>query len=199
MNRIAWIKSQLTQLKQETDANQRLRWGIFLIAAIALFYLSLVLDDVQEKMLTDFSKLTLQKMELVDLEPNSIWRQRVILETQSLDEKETAIWKAESEALIRAQLQSRITDQAKTTDLSTFNMRVGSFQPHGALDDVSVVRLELDAVYTEDKVLDFIDALESSSPLLKMESMSLRIGKKNNRAKMMVLAYVKSMKSSGAQ
>lgn len=199
MNRITWIKSQLTQLKQETDANQRLRWGIFLIAAIALFYLSLVLDDVQEKMLTDFSKLTLQKMELVDLEPNSIWRQRVILETRSLDEKETAIWKAESEALIRAQLQSRITDQAKTTDLSTFNMRVGSFQPHGALDDVSVVRLELDAVYTEDKVLDFIEALESNSPLLKMESMSLRIGKKNNRAKMMVLAYVKSMKSSGAQ
>ncbi len=199
MSRITWFKNQLAQVKQETDANQRLRWGIFLIVAITLFYLTLVLDDIQEELLADYSKLTLQKMELVDLEPNSVWQQRVIEEKQSLDEKEIAVWKAESESLIRAHLQSSIIDYAESTGMFSFNMRVGSFQPHAELESVSMVRLEFDAVYEEDKVLDFVNALESSAPLLKMESMSLRVGKKNNRAKMMILAYVKPVTGSDSR
>ncbi len=54
MSRITWFKNQLAQVKQETDANQRLRWGIFLIVAITLFYLTLVLDDIQEELLADY-------------------------------------------------------------------------------------------------------------------------------------------------
>ena len=192
MNSAAWFTDQFSSLKKDAETNQRLRWGIFLIVLLTLFYIALVLDDQQVEMMSEYQHLTLQKLELADLEPHAIWQQRATDEEKSLAEKEIAIWAAGSEALVRARIQSAITDHAEATELVSFNMRVGSFQPHIELSDISTIRLEFNAVYLADNILDFVSALESSTPLLKMESMSLRVGKKNNRARLMILAYVKT-------
>ncbi len=184
---MTWLQRQYLHFKQDFLANQRLRLGIFVIAVLALIYLFLVLDDMQDVLLADFHKLSSQQHELISLEPHDVWQQRVSEQAVHLEKNQIAIWQADSEGLARANLQSRITQYAEMSDLRSFNMRVGSFQPHGDLEGVETVILELDAAYVSDRVLDFINALESSTPLLKIERISIRNGTRNNRAKITIL------------
>ena len=198
MNWMDWPKRQLAQFAQETKTNQRLRWGLFAIGVLALLYITLVLDDLQENLLTDHGELSLQKTELITLEPEAVWQQRVSHEKRSLEEQEIVVWQAASEALARANLQSSINGYAESAGLQVINLQVGSFQPHAELAGVSLVRLEVSGAYADDDVLDFIGALESSAPMLRIVRTTLTTGRRRNRATMMILAYFTPEPNSGS-
>lgn len=179
----------IAQLRVEIEANQRLRWGLFLIVAITGLYLALVLDDIQIELNAEHESLVRHYGELISLEPEEYWQDKLALEEKTLEQKEIVVWKASSEALARANMQSKISTFAQLASLQKFKLNVGSFQPHAKLKNISVVRFELDAGYTEDKVLDFINALESNIPIFNVARMTLRTGTKRSRVTMLIYAF----------
>ncbi|MBL4679227.1 MAG: hypothetical protein JKY88_00725 [Pseudomonadales bacterium] len=187
----------LAQFRVEIVANQRLRWGLFLIAVIAGFYFVLVVDDYRVELNAEFDSLNMRNDELLSLESESVWRERMIIEENALKEMEVATWQAESESLVRAEMQSTISSFAQKAGLEKFNLKVGSFQPHPVLSDVSVVRFELDAAFTDDSMLDFVSDLESNTPIFKVSSMTVRSGTKRSRLQMMILAYYNTRPANG--
>ena len=84
---MTWLQRQYLHFKQDFSANQRLRLGIFVIAVLALIYLFLVLDDMQDVLLADFHKLSSQQHELISLEPHDVWQQRVSEQAVHLEKR----------------------------------------------------------------------------------------------------------------
>jgi hypothetical protein len=185
------------QFRVEVAANQRLRWGLFLIATLTGLYVVLVIDDYRVELNAEFDNLNRRHGELLSLESESVWRDRLLLEESALKNMEVVTWQAESESLVRAELQSTISNFAQKARLEKFNLKVGSFQPHAILENVSVVRFELDAAYTEDKMLDFVAYLESSTPIFKVSDMTIRSGTQRSRLQMVIFTYVNTRAVGG--
>jgi len=186
------LMQQLAQFKMEIGENQRLRWGLFLIAAISGLYITLVLDDFQMELRAEYDNLVRQQGEIATLEPEKVWYDRAIREETELNKKEGAVWRAESEALARVNMQSKISNFAQQANLQKFNLKVGSFQPHAKLAGISVIRFELDAAYTDDNMLDFVNALESNMPLFNVARLVLRQGTQRSRVTMVIYAFYKA-------
>jgi hypothetical protein len=159
----------------------------------------LVIDDYRVELNAEFDDLNRRHGELLSLESESVWRDRMLLEESALKNMEVVTWLAESESLVRAELQSTISNYAQKAGLENFNLKVGSFQPHDILENVSVVRFELDAAYTEDKMLDFVAYLESNTPIFKVADMTIRSGTQRSRLQMVIFTYVSTRAVGGSE
>ena len=180
---------QLSMLAREFRQNQRLRWGVYLAGMLVAIYLILVLDDYQNSLIAEYHRKAMTRSELASIAPEEVWRDRIGRESGELDIREASVWRAPTPALGRANLQSTITEFAELSGLDGFSLKVGSFQPLEGLDGVSTVRMELEAAYVDDRVLDFLGRLEANSPRFRIERLRLRKGTRNNRMQMVILAY----------
>ena len=180
------VMQQFKQFQLELSANQRLRWGVFLILVIAIVYIVLVLDDERTALMSSYNQLARERTELTSLEPENIWNERVLSEQGALEQSSKVVWRALSEAQARAGLQSHLSALADNTGIKNFKLRVGSFQLHPTIDKVSTVRFEIEGAYLDDKMLDFINALESNMPVYKIDRLSLITARQQNQLSMTV-------------
>ena len=136
------------RLAAEVAGNARLRWGVWLILAIALFYCILIQSDrvaaVHDEYVAETDRMMKTEMILRDRQD---WPQLLEAERETYRELLAMFWQAETAGLAQAKLQAALTGVIDSLDLRKPRIRSGASQPVPDLPAVWRVQTRLDGGY----------------------------------------------------
>ena len=120
----------LAPLAAEFAGNARLRWGVWLMLGIALFYCILVQSDRVAVVHDDYVAETehMVKAETI-LRDRQDWPQLLEAERETYRERVAGFWQAETTGLAQAKLQAALADVIDGFDLRKPRIRSGGSQP----------------------------------------------------------------------
>lgn len=109
------------QFNEQLQANQRLRWMIWGIAYIFIFYFSLVLSDWRQEQNQMVEQLQRTSVRLDQLKHQTEWPERWVQEKVVAEKLRVKLWETQSEGLAEADVQNYL--RKLMTDHSAQNYR----------------------------------------------------------------------------
>ncbi|MDR7088702.1 hypothetical protein [Cellvibrio fibrivorans] len=94
------------QLNEQLQANQRLRWMVWGIAYIVIFYFSLVLSEWRQEHSQEVEQLQRTSARLDQLKHQTQWPERLEQEKAVAEQLRTKLWETQSEGLADADVQN---------------------------------------------------------------------------------------------
>jgi hypothetical protein len=94
------------QFQEQLQANQRLRWLLWSVVYIVLFYMGLVLNDLRQSHNDTVAQLQRTSIKLDQLEHQTQWPERWQHEQSIGETLRAKLWEAQSENLAEADLQN---------------------------------------------------------------------------------------------
>ena len=174
---------EMTQLLQELDAevrrNDRVRWGLWAILTILLFYVVLVLADVNSELKSKYQAATTKLADVNGVATQDQWVERAHLTTAVRAELMDRLWQSRSEGLAQAMFQTWLDQQMTGFKLSELRTQMLPVEPIGGRLDLWKVTARLQGEVNLSALQRFIFRLENNAQVVVVESMTLR----NQRAK----------------
>jgi hypothetical protein len=94
------------QFNEQLQSNQRLRWMLWGIAYIVIFYLSLVLSDWRQEQNQKVEQLQRTSVRLDQLKNQTQWPERWEQEKAAAEKFRAKLWETQSEGLAEADVQN---------------------------------------------------------------------------------------------
>ena len=181
----------LARLAAEVAGNARLRWGVWLILAIALFYCILIQSDrvaaVHDEYVAETDRMMKTEMILRDRQD---WPQLLEAERATYRELLAMFWQAETAGLAQAKLQAALTGVIDGFDLRKPRIRSGGSQPVPDLPAVWRVQARLDGGYRLGTEPQILHALATYPKKLIVDRLDLRQrGQRNSHVALILSAY----------
>ena len=168
------LRQALRPLAAELAGNARLRWGVWLIAGIVLFWCILVQSDrlaaVHEEYAAEAGRLARAEVLLARRD----WPVLLEAEREVHRALEAAFWQAETEGLAQAKLQAALAETLEGLELERPLIRSGVSQPVPGLPGIWRVQTRLDAAYRPGTELRMLHALATHSKKLVVDRLELR-------------------------
>lgn len=115
----AWL-----QLQAQWQANQRLRWMLWGIAYIFLFYFGLTLSEWRQERNQHIEQLQRTSVKLERLKTQTQWPERWQQEKELAEKLNAKLWTAESSSLAEADLQNYIRRVMVTLEAQNLRLRL---------------------------------------------------------------------------
>ena len=181
------LSRQFNRFQEELEQNNRLRWGVLIILLLAVVWLLLVLSDLNREIRLDRQQYVDTLHDLGQIEEEQVWRQRLSLAQHDRQSLHAQLWSAPSDGLLVAELQTALRRMMDESGLRSVNIQVGSAQPLTSPQGGRVIRARIRAGFEDNRMLDLIEAIESSPHLLVQEQVLFNYG--NNRVDISLRAY----------
>ena len=181
----------LAPLAAEFAGNARLRWGVWLILGIALFYCILVQSDrvaaVHDDYVAETGHMTKAETILLDRQD---WPQLLEAEREAYRERMAIFWQAETAGLAQAKLQAALTSVIDGFDLRKPRIRSGGSHPVPGLPEVWRVQARLDGGYRPEIEPQILHALATYPKKLIVDRLDLRRrGRRDSHVALILSAY----------
>ncbi|MCY4565234.1 MAG: hypothetical protein OXE40_12255, partial [Gammaproteobacteria bacterium] len=115
--------------RAEFAVNARLRGGVWLIAAVVLFYLALLQSDRVTAAYDDYAAEAGRLVRAEGLLEREDWPQLLEAESAANQALEEAFWQADTQGLAQAQLQAALAGIAADLELREARIQPGLTQP----------------------------------------------------------------------
>ena len=167
------LRHALRPVAAELAGNARLRWGVWLALALALFYCILVQSDRLAAVHRDYAAESERLAKAEALLDRQDWPERLAAERETRRRLETAFWEAETEGLAQAKLQAALTGAIEGLDLDRLQLRSGASEPAPGLPGIWRVQTRLDATYRPGIELRLLHALATHPKKLVVDRLDL--------------------------
>lgn len=162
------------RLAAEFAGNARLRWGVWLILGIVLFYCMLVQSDRLAAAHDEYAAETERLMKAERLLERQDWPELLAAERETHRELTATFWRAETEGLAQAKLQAALTGLIEGLDLDGLHIRSGVSQPVPDLPGIWRVQTRLNAAYRPGVELQALHAVATHPKKLVVDRLDLR-------------------------
>jgi hypothetical protein len=115
----AWL-----QFQAQWQANQRLRWMLWAIAYIFLFYFGLTLSEWRQERNEHVAQLQRTSVKLERLKTQTQWPERWQQEKELAEKLNAKLWTAESSSLAEADLQNYLRKVMTVMDAQNLRLRL---------------------------------------------------------------------------
>ncbi|MDE0029701.1 MAG: hypothetical protein OXU42_09920 [Deltaproteobacteria bacterium] len=161
-------------LAAELDANARLRWGVVLILGLLLGYAILWQSDRLAEAHRDYEAVTEQLARAEALLGQKDSLALLDAERETHRRISSMFWKAETEGLAQAQLQSALGGLLSRLGLRKTRLRTGSSRPVPDLPGVWRVQIRADASYRPGLELRIVHALSTHPKKMIVDRLDLK-------------------------
>ncbi|MBS2780642.1 GspMb/PilO family protein [Aeromonas salmonicida] len=163
----------LAESKEQWDANAMVRYGTVAIGLIFLLWLNLVMSDLRADLQSREASALNQLAEYQQSSSTESWPDRLAQVRQELDATSRHFGHAQSEALARADLQSRIAALLKENGLAQGQIEVSSAPSADAVTALTPLQLRINGRAKALGLLKVINQLERSDPVLRVENLTI--------------------------
>lgn len=195
------FRAQLEPLAQEVENNDRLRFGLYLILAIGITWLSLLLADANAELEREFINLRESHREVIGLGDENLWQQRYAEQSDVAETLQARLWTASTENQTLASIQSTLRKLTADAGLVKPSVLIGTPQWRSEALALKQVRTRVRGTFKADVALELVTRIEDFEPVLAVESLSIEIirghATRGNRFNMDVVAYYKVEGSAG--
>ena len=181
----------LAHLAAEFAGNARLRWGVWLMLGIALFYCLLVQSDRKAAVHDEYAAETdrMMKTEVILLDRQD-WPRLLEAERETYRALTAGFWQAETAGLAQAKLQAALTGVIDGFDLRKPRIRSGGSQPVPGLPEIWRVQARLDGGYRPELEPQVLHALATYPKKLIVDRLDLRRrGRRDSHVALILSAY----------
>jgi len=185
---LAQAKDQFAKLSDELQANDRLRWGLWVIAAILVLQAVFVLSDRVAEVTSETQSLHKRLHKVALIEQQTEWGQRFAAESAVQIQLHERLWQARSEGLAKASLQAAIDQLAEHANIKIRQLQLSDPEPMSGVANIVQVRAELNAQLRRGSIPELLDTLATHEPPLFVDTLSMRI-ERNKTVKLQVMAY----------
>ena len=175
------------QLRTEFAENLRLRYGVWLVAAILLIYFALLQNERAQAVFASYVAEANRLSRTAALLEREDWPQLLAAEREAHDRLAALIWQAESEGLAQAELQSEVRRMVEAARLTGVLIRTGISQPVPDMPDVWRIQMRVTGGYAQGAELRLLHAVATHPKRLVVDR--LDITRTNSRLTLMVSAY----------
>ena len=184
----------------ELAANARLRWGVWLIAAIVLAWCILVQSDRVAAVHDEYAVQAGQLAKARSLVDRQDWHERLEAERTAYRRLEGALWEAKTEGLAQAKLQGALNEAIEGLRLDKPRIRSGVSQPVPDLPGVWRVQTRLDAAYQSGVELQVLHVLATHPKRMIVDRLDLRRRSRRDSYLTLILsAYFVGVEAESAQ
>ena len=184
------LNDGLAPLAAEFAGNARLRWGVWLVLGILLFYCILVQSDRVAAVHDEYAAETGNLAKAETLLRRRDWPERLEAERSTHRALTGTFWQAETEGLAQAKLQAALAGMIEGLDLGNLRMRSGVSQPAPNLPGIWRVQTRLDAVYRTGVELRVLHAVATHPKKLVVDRLDLsRRDRQDSRLTLILSAY----------
>ena len=174
----------------EFAGNARLRWGVWLVLGILLFYWILVQSDRVAAVHDEYAAETGRLTKAETLLRRRDWPDLLEAERQTHHALTATFWQAETEGLAQAKLQAALAGMFEGLDLRNLRIRSGVSQPAPDLPGIWRVQTRLDAGYRPGVELQALHAVATYPKKLVVDRLDLsRRGRQDSRLTLILSAY----------
>jgi hypothetical protein len=184
------LSSKFAHLTLQLRENPRLRYGVWVLAALFLGYLALGVQEWQQGIVVDHDSRLERLMHLETLAGSSMWLDRVKTSRALSIQLESRLWRANSKGLAQAKVQNWVNTQMKKAALDKAKIKVDTARPVDGVGSVWEIAVEIEGLFPLDACLDFLAAVEKESSAA-VETLTLIRGRPS-RCTLGVKCYVRA-------
>ena len=177
----------LRDFQTEFAVNARLRAGVWVIAAVALFYLALVQSDRVTGAYDDYAAQAGRLARAEALLQREDWPQLLETERAANEALEQAFWQADTQGLAQAQLQAALAGIAGTLDLRDVRVQPGLTQPVVDVPGIWRIQAQFSAGHDSGEQLQILHALATHPKKLIVDRLDMMRGR--SRLSVLLSAY----------
>ena len=180
----------LAPLAAEFAGNARLRWGVWLILGIVLFYCVLVRSERVVAVHEEYTAEAERLMKAEALLERRDWPELLEAERKTHRELTAVFWQAETEGLAQAKLQAALNGMVEGLRLLGAQVRPGLSRSVPDLPGIWRVQIRLDAQYRPGVELRLLHAVATYSKKLIVDHLDLyRRRRQDSRLALSLSAY----------
>ena len=174
MNAVARL---LGEFRAEFERNARLRAGVWLIAAVVLFYLVLVQSDRVTAAYDDFAAEAGRLDRADELLEREDWPQLLAAERAANQTLEAVFWQADTQGLAQAQMQAALAGIAGRLGLREVRIQPGLIQPVPNVPGIWRVQAQFSASHESGAQLQVLHALATHPNKLVVDRLDMVRGR----------------------
>ena len=194
------LRRALRPVAAELAGNARLRFGVWLVAGILLFWCILVQSDRVAAVHGEYAADAGHLARARSLVERQDWHERLEAERETYRRLETALWEAKTEGLAQAKLQGALNEALEGLDLGDLRIRSGVSQPVPGVPGVWRVQTRLDAAYRSGVELKLLHALATHPKKMIVDRLELRRrSRRDSWMTLMLSAYFTGVEAEPAQ
>ena len=194
------LNRALRPVAAELAGNARLRWGVWLIAGIVLFWCILVQSDRLAAVHQEYAAEAGHLAKARSLIERQDWQEQLDAERKAHRKLSAAFWEAKTEGLAQAKLQAALNEAVEGLDLRKPRIRSGVSQPVPDLPGVWRVQTRVDAAYRPGVELQVLHALATHPKKMVVDRLELRRRSRRDSYMTLILsAYFVGVEAEQAQ
>ena len=176
----------------ELRESLRLRLGIFLVLVIVMVWISLVLGDIREGRQRAIDLALSELMDVRSVADESFWQGQLDQQVTTAQKAGVKVWQDRSPSRLAANLQSKLYAMAGETRILAPEIRTSSHERVFRDQELYRLKASIRGHYRRSDAIAFLDKIESHSPAIAVDSMSMKTTpskKVNNRFDLIVVVY----------
>ena len=176
----------------ELRESLRLRLGIFLVLVIVMVWISLVLDDIREGRQRAIDLALSELMDVRSVADESFWQGQLDQQVTTAQKAGVKVWQDRSPSRLAANLQSKLYAMAGETRILAPEIRTSSHERVFRDQELYRLKASIRGYYRGSDAIAFLDKIESHSPAIAVDSMSMKTTPSkevNNRFDLIVVVY----------
>ncbi len=177
------------QFQEQLEANQRLRWMMWGIAYIFVFYFSLVLNDWRQEHNQTVAQLQRTSIKLDQLKHQTQWPERWTQEKEVGEKLHGKLWETQSESLAEADLQNYLRKLMNDHNAQNYRPRLAPTERVTIGGETLIkVAAEVTGAVATNQIDHFMKAMADNSKALEVERFSYS-PQRSGQLNMQVAAY----------
>ena len=176
----------------ELRESLRLRLGIFLVLVIVMVWISLALGDIREGQQRAIDLALSELMDVRSVADESFWQGQLDQQVTTAQKAGVKVWQDRSPSRLAANLQSKLYAMAGETRILAPEIRTSSHERVFRDQELYRLKASIRGYYRRSDAIAFLDKIESHSPAIAVDSMSMKTTpnkKVNNRFDLIVVVY----------
>jgi hypothetical protein len=177
------------QYQEQLQSNQRLRWMMWGIAYIFVFYFSLVLNDWRQEHNQAVTQLQRTSVKLDQLQHQTQWPERWQQEKAVAEKLRGKLWETQSESLAEADVQNYLRKLMNDHNAQNYRPRLAPTERVNIGGETLIkVAAEVTGAITSAQIDHFMKALADNAKSLEIERFSYS-PQRSGQLNMQVSAY----------
>lgn len=177
------------QFNEQLQTNQRLRWMMWGIAYIVVFYFSLVLHDWRQEHNQTVTQLQRTSVKLNQLKDQTQWPERWEQEKAVAEKLRVKLWETQSESLAEADLQNYLRKIMNDHNAQNYRPRLAPTERVNLGGETLIkVAAEVTGTVASNQIDHFMKALADNAKSLEIERFSYS-PQRSGQLNMQVVAY----------
>lgn len=177
------------QFNEQLQSNQRLRWMMWGIAYIFVFYFSLVLHDWRQERNQTVTQLQRTSVKLNQLKDQTQWPERWAQEKAVAEKLRVKLWETQSESLAEADLQNYLRKIMNDHNAQNYRPRLAPTERVNIGGETLIkVAAEVTGTVASTQIDHFMKVLADNAKSLEIERFSYS-PQRSGQLNMQVVAY----------